>query len=245
MRVVRSPGRSTPGGAGPRRRWWSCRRGRCGRPCRGGSVSSRSRIESMIVGKWEYDRPVAPGPPGEEGVAGEDGAAGPGAYRQTAPGAWPGVCSTVRSTPATRDDLAVGELSRRAPGRGGSASTAAGRRGGARSARRCARRARARRRCGRCGRGCTRWPAAVRSPTAVGDGVGVVGGVDDDRPRGRRRRSTRCCRRPRCRRRARTCPEVTRCSMRAAIRAPPPSAGRRRRASARRPSRRRRVRSSR
>src|SRR5690606_3368024 len=29
----------------------------------GGRVSSRSRIESMIVGKWEYERPVAPGPP--------------------------------------------------------------------------------------------------------------------------------------------------------------------------------------
>jgi hypothetical protein len=28
----------------------------------------------MMVGKSEYDRPVAPGPTGEEGVAGEDGA---------------------------------------------------------------------------------------------------------------------------------------------------------------------------
>ena len=28
-----------------------------------GSVSSRSRIDAMIVGKSEYDLPVAPGPP--------------------------------------------------------------------------------------------------------------------------------------------------------------------------------------
>ena len=29
----------------------------------GGRVSSRSRIDSTIVGKCEKDRPVAPGPP--------------------------------------------------------------------------------------------------------------------------------------------------------------------------------------
>ncbi len=65
----------------------------------GGSVSRRSRIESMIVGKWEYERPVAPGPPLKR-VSPVKTTPSPGSYRQTAPGAWPGVCRTVRSAPA-------------------------------------------------------------------------------------------------------------------------------------------------
>ena len=56
----------------------------------------------MIVGKWEYERPVAPGPPWKR-VSPVKITPRPGSYRQTAPGACPGVCRTVRSAPALAD----------------------------------------------------------------------------------------------------------------------------------------------
>ena len=68
------PGRSTPAGAAPRRRSSWCRRGRCGRRCLGGSVSSRSRMDSMIVAKSRVRPPGRAGAALEQGVAGEDGA---------------------------------------------------------------------------------------------------------------------------------------------------------------------------
>lgn len=50
-------------------------------------------MESRIVGKSEYDRPVAPGPPLNI-VSPEKTTPSAGTHRHTAPGACPGVCVT-------------------------------------------------------------------------------------------------------------------------------------------------------
>lgn len=52
----------------------------------GGRASSRSLIDATIVGKWEKERPVAPGPPWKS-VSPVKTVDSSGAYRQTAPGA--------------------------------------------------------------------------------------------------------------------------------------------------------------
>ena len=54
----------------------------------------------MIVGKSENDRPVAPGPPANK-VSPVNTMPSSGTEKQTAPGLWPGVCSTWTPTPAT------------------------------------------------------------------------------------------------------------------------------------------------
>ena len=121
------------------------------------------------------------GPALEEGVAGEDARRGPGRTGRPRRARGPGVCSTVRSAPAASITwpsassasgvaVRVGQLPQR--------QVVGVQQIGGAGARR---RGRARRRCGRCGRGCTRSPAAAGPPTRLGDGVGVVGGVDDDR----------------------------------------------------------------
>ena len=46
------------------------------------------------------ERPVAPGPPRKR-VSPVKTHPSPAAYRQTAPGAWPGVCSTLTAAPPT------------------------------------------------------------------------------------------------------------------------------------------------
>ena len=50
-----------------------------------GSANSLSRIDPMIVGKSENERPVAPGPP-ENRVSPENSSPASGRYRQTEPG---------------------------------------------------------------------------------------------------------------------------------------------------------------
>jgi hypothetical protein len=63
-------------------------------------VSSLSRIEEMIVGKSENERPVAPGPP-ENRVSPVNRTPASGRYRQIDPGECPGVWITRSSVPAT------------------------------------------------------------------------------------------------------------------------------------------------
>src|SRR5690349_9499106 len=63
-----------------------------------GSVSSRVRIESMIVSNDENDRPVAPGPPWNR-VSPVKTVLSSGTYRHDDPGECPGVVITCRSIP--------------------------------------------------------------------------------------------------------------------------------------------------
>ncbi len=65
-----------------------------------GSVSSRVRIDSRIVGLSLSERPVAPGPP-QNSVSPVNTVPRSGAWRQVLPGEWPGVCSAVSVVPAT------------------------------------------------------------------------------------------------------------------------------------------------
>ena len=100
-----------------------------------GSVSSRVRIESMIVGKSLNDRPVAPGPAVEQGVPGEH-APRSGACRQHAAGGVARACAarsgrsrpTASSWPSAR--------SRAGATRGRRRPRASGRPGAGRSGRR-------------------------------------------------------------------------------------------------------------
>src|ERR1700691_4874210 len=69
-----------------------------------GNAPSRSEIDCRIVGKSEYERPVAPGPPENSGspvnrmpVPGPNA----GANQPTYPGECPGVCNACNSGPAT------------------------------------------------------------------------------------------------------------------------------------------------
>src|SRR6478609_10174847 len=66
-----------------------------------GSLPSLPAIDSRIVGKSEYDLPVAPGPPSNR-VSPLNTAPRSGAYQHTEPGECPGVCSARSSSPATR-----------------------------------------------------------------------------------------------------------------------------------------------
>ena len=70
-RSLTSPGRSTPGGAGARCRWWCRRRGRAARASSAGSVKRRRSIDSMIVSKSPPGELGVARPAGEEGVAAE------------------------------------------------------------------------------------------------------------------------------------------------------------------------------
>ena len=62
----------------------------------GGSVSSFVRMLSMIVGKLEKLRPVAPGPP-LNSVSALNTTPLSSSHRHTPPGVWPGVWSTFSS----------------------------------------------------------------------------------------------------------------------------------------------------
>jgi hypothetical protein len=55
---------------------------------------------TRFVGKSEYERPVAPGPP-ENRVSPLNTTPSSGAYQHTDPGEWPGVCSACSAVPAT------------------------------------------------------------------------------------------------------------------------------------------------
>ena len=147
---------------------------------------SGGRREQPVPDRVDDRREVRVGPAGraraalEEGVAGEDGAEARARRGRPRPARGPGCAGRCRSAPAASMHLPVGELGVRAAGRGGSASTAAGRRGAAGSARRCARRARGGVDVVVVGVGAhdrAQPPVADR----LGDGVGVVRGVDDDR----------------------------------------------------------------
>ncbi len=63
-------------------------------------TTGRVRMDSMIVGKLENERPVAPGPPWNK-VSPVKTVFSEARYRLTAPGEWPGVCRTSISLPAT------------------------------------------------------------------------------------------------------------------------------------------------
>ncbi len=65
-----------------------------------GQLPSRSEIDCRIVGKSEYERPVAPGPP-ENKVSPLNTTPRSGAYQHTDPGECPGVCSACQLVPAT------------------------------------------------------------------------------------------------------------------------------------------------
>ena len=143
--------------------------------------SRRVRIDSMIVGKSEPERPVAPGPPLEQRVAAEHVAVG---HEQAdAAGRVARACAApAASWPATAQFVAVDAAGRRARGRGRSRPTAC------RSAAwmQDRRAARASREIG--GRvdvvvvpvRAARSPTTRRSPTASTIGAGVVRGVDDE-----------------------------------------------------------------
>jgi len=68
----------------------------------GGSWSSRDLIDSMIVGKSDQDRPVAPGPP-RKSVSPEKTVADSASYKQHPPGVCPGVCRTLSGVRPTRN----------------------------------------------------------------------------------------------------------------------------------------------
>ena len=118
--AVSGRGRATPRRAGPRRRSSSSRRGRCGPPCPAAGSAAGLRIEATIVGKSENDRPVAPGPPAKR-VSPVKTVRSAGACRHTAPGACPGVCSTVQVGAGDGEDLAVGQVAVRGAVRVGEA----------------------------------------------------------------------------------------------------------------------------
>src|SRR5690348_11747175 len=65
-----------------------------------GSLPSRSEIDCRIVGKSEYERPVAPGPP-ENRVSPLNTTPRSCEYQHTDPGEWPGVCIARNSVPPT------------------------------------------------------------------------------------------------------------------------------------------------
>ncbi|CKS82470.1 Uncharacterised protein [Mycobacterium tuberculosis] len=70
-----------------------------------GNAPSRPDIDRRIVGKSEYERPVAPGPPANSvSPLNTVPVPGPssGAYQHTDPGECPGVCSARNSVPPTR-----------------------------------------------------------------------------------------------------------------------------------------------
>jgi hypothetical protein len=67
-----------------------------------GSTSSRVVIDSMIVGKSDQERPVAPGPP-RKSVSPENTLADAASYKQHPPGVCPGVCSTFSEVPPARN----------------------------------------------------------------------------------------------------------------------------------------------
>jgi hypothetical protein len=64
----------------------------------GASTSRRVLIDSMIVGKSDQERPVAPGPPRNR-VSPENTVPDSASYRQHPPGVCPGVCTTLSVTP--------------------------------------------------------------------------------------------------------------------------------------------------
>ena len=66
-----------------------------------GSVSSRSRMESTIVGKSEYERPVAPGPPWKRVSPENSTPPSPrsGAQKHTEPGEWPEAVALLGGSP--------------------------------------------------------------------------------------------------------------------------------------------------
>ncbi len=195
-----------------------------------------------MVGKCEYDRPVAPGPPWNR-VSPVKTVPSPGSYRQTAPGACPGVCSTVRSAPAASRTWP--SSSHWSGSRSGWVSFHSGR-----------------------SSGCSQITAPVRSARAGAAFTWSLWAWVQTMARSRRPPSASTMASGSCAASMTiaswssptihtllstsqvppsrvNCPEVTRWSMRAAIRASPPSAARRPGASARRPARRRRARSSR
>ena len=144
-----------------------------------GRVSSRSRIESMIVAKSRVRPAGRAGAAVEQRVAGEDDAQ---VRRRTGSGAGRvarRVQTPAASMPATSKRRAVGELAVRRACRVVDVPQHPVGRGAAGSARRCARPARG-------GVDVVVVPVGqtiattVRPPTAARIGGGVVGGVDDD-----------------------------------------------------------------
>ena len=177
--TVRTRGRSTPGGAGPRRRRWSCPRARCIRRCRRAGSAAGPGSSRRWSGSGSTSGRSRPGRP-RRACRRRRGRQGGRVQADRARGV-AGRVQHGQLDPGDGQHLAVGQLARRVPGRGGSASTAAGRRGAAESGRRCA--------SARAG-AASMWSLwawvhtmAVSAPVADGrrDGVGIVSGVDDDR----------------------------------------------------------------
>ena len=144
-----------------------------------GSVSSRSRIEATIVGKSEYDRPVAPGPPWNRVSPAEHHAEVGRVEADRSRGSGPACAAPAarcrrrdrRRRRARRRRSRVGWVSRHSTSSSGCSRT------GASSVAEPAR-----------GAALTwsswawvqRIASTRRSPTAAAIGVGVVRGVDDD-----------------------------------------------------------------